>query len=117
MATNLEDLFLRVLNEQAQVNGIAIEQPVTEYRFHPTRKWRFDFAWPAFRVAVEIDGGAFAGGRHNTGLGSHNDKDKMNAAAALGWRVLAFDAKHLREPELVFGTILEALGAFPCDTM
>jgi very-short-patch-repair endonuclease len=117
MASDLEDLFLRVLNEQSQVNGIAVEQPEAEYRFHPDRKWRFDFAWPAFKVAVEVDGGAFTRGRHNTGVGSHNDKDKMNAAAALGWRVLAFDAKHLQNPDYVFETILEALGTFTPDPM
>jgi hypothetical protein len=31
-----------------------LPDPVTEYRFHPTRRWRMDFAWPAHQVAVEL---------------------------------------------------------------
>lgn len=62
--------------------------PVAEYRFHPVRKWRFDFAWPGQRVAAEVDGGQWkaGGGRHNT----DRDREKLNVAAALGWRVLRF---------------------------
>ena len=40
------------------------EEVVAEYRFHPSRDWRFDFAIPSRRVAVEVEGGAFNGGRH-----------------------------------------------------
>ena len=40
------------------------EEVVAEYRFHPGRDWRFDFAIPSRRVAVEVEGGAFNGGRH-----------------------------------------------------
>jgi very-short-patch-repair endonuclease len=65
--------------------------PVPEYRFHPVRRWRFDFAWPSSPrggVAVEVDGGQWraGGGRHNT----DRDREKLNTAAALGWRVLRF---------------------------
>jgi very-short-patch-repair endonuclease len=59
--------------------------PVPEYRFHPVRRWRFDFSWPSSArggVAVEAAGG----GRHNT----DPDREKLNTAAALGWRVLRF---------------------------
>ena len=40
------------------------EEVVAEYRFHSGRDWRFDFAIPSRRVAVEVEGGAFNGGRH-----------------------------------------------------
>lgn len=30
---------------------------VREHRFHPTRRWRFDFAWPDEKVALEVEGG------------------------------------------------------------
>jgi very-short-patch-repair endonuclease len=64
--------------------------PVAEYRFHPTRKWRFDFAWPTERLAVEVNGGAFAsgGGRHTRGAGFRSDAEKLSEAAILGWRVI-----------------------------
>ncbi len=34
-----------------------LPEPRPEYRFHPTRLWRFDYAWPQERLAVEFDGG------------------------------------------------------------
>ena len=33
---------------------------------HPTRRWRFDFAWPDPMVAVEIEGGLYQSGRHQS---------------------------------------------------
>src|SRR5688572_23096660 len=59
-----------------------------EVRFHPTRRWRFDIAWPEKKVAVEVDGGSWIGGRHTTGSGFEKDCEKLSEAAALGWRVL-----------------------------
>lgn len=59
-----------------------------EHRFHPTRKWRFDVAWPFRMVALEVDGGAFIAGRHARGDGIRRDCEKFSEAAALGWRVL-----------------------------
>jgi len=61
-----------------------------EYRFHPVRKWRFDFAWPKLKIAVEIDGGTWASGRHTRGGGYEKDCEKLNAAALLGWFVFRF---------------------------
>ena len=65
---------------------------VAEYRFHGTRKWRFDFAHPGRRIAVEIEGGIFARGRlgHSTGVGIKKDMKKYNEAALLGWTVLRY---------------------------
>lgn len=59
----------------------------TEHRFHPSRKWRFDFALPLLKVAIEIDGGVFGNGRHNRASGFIKDCEKLNHAAAAGWRV------------------------------
>jgi len=59
-----------------------------EMYFHPTRKWRFDFAWRKQMLAVEIDGGTWSGGRHVRGSGYQGDVDKFNQAVLLGWRVL-----------------------------
>lgn len=74
-----------------------------EFRFHPDRKWRFDFAWPELKVAVEVEGGTFARGktRHTTGQGFHDDCIKYNAAAIFGWLVLRGDTKLVKDGRLV----------------
>lgn len=59
-----------------------------EYRFHPDRRWRFDFAWPDLALAVEIEGR----GRHQTVVGFRHDCEKYNEAIAGGWRVMRFPA-------------------------
>jgi hypothetical protein len=52
--------------------------------------WRFDFAWPEQRLAVEVEGGMWSGGRHNRAAGFAEDCRKYNAATRLGWRVLRY---------------------------
>lgn len=77
---------------------------VTEYRFHPTREWHFDFAIPACRVAIEVEGGAFIGGRHIRPDGYLRDMEKYNEAAAAGWlliRVLPTELLSLRTLQLI----------------
>lgn len=63
-----------------------------EYRFHPTRRWRFDWAYPAKKVAVEFEGGVATRGRHTRILGYTKDCEKYNQAALLGWAVLRYTA-------------------------
>ena len=63
---------------------------VREYRFYPSRMWRFAYAIPALRIAIEIDGGIWIQGRHNRASGYIGDMEKFNAAATLGWVVLKF---------------------------
>lgn len=75
-------LFIAV----CQAHGLPL--PEAEHKFHPTRKWRFDFAWPDFKVALENDGGVWINGGHNRGSGWKKDTDKRNTAAELGWRLL-----------------------------
>jgi very-short-patch-repair endonuclease len=72
----------------AVCKAAGLPVPVAEFRFHPTRRWRFDFAWPGEMVALEIDGGTWTGGRHVRGRGVANDCEKLCEAVALGWRVL-----------------------------
>lgn len=81
---------------------------VPEYKFHPTRKWRFDFAWPENKIAMEVEGGVWTGGRHTRGAGFLKDCEKYNAAASLGWRIFRFTPKQIRRLEHV-PVILEAI--------
>lgn len=82
---------------------------VTEFTFAPPRKWRFDVAWPEARLAVEIDGGVFCGGRHSRGAGYRADAQKLNTATLLGWRVLRVLPEQVRSLECLT-YILPALG-------
>ena len=64
-----------------------LEGMVREHEFHPTRKWRFDFAWPAHRFAVEIEGITHGKGRHQQRDGFIGDAEKYEAAQLAGWTV------------------------------
>lgn len=58
-----------------------------EFRFFPKRRWRFDFAIPEIKVAIEIEGGVYTNGRHTRGLGYEKDCEKYNTAILEGWKV------------------------------
>ncbi len=66
----------------------GLPRPEFEYRFDDTRRWRFDIAWPARKVAVEVQGGLFSGGRHVRGASLRREYEKLNTAAIGGWCVL-----------------------------
>lgn len=74
--------------------GPDLPTPKREYKFHPERRWRFDFAFVEQRLAVECDGGQWVagGGRHN----GDPDREKLNQAAILGWRVLRFSTRQIQ---------------------
>lgn len=67
-----------------------------QYRFHPQRLWRFDFAWPGRKLALEVDGGTWSGGRHTRGAGFEADCEKCAAAVLQGWRVLRATSGQVR---------------------
>ena len=68
-----------------------------EYKFHPDRKWRFDFAFPKDKIAIEVEGGLFTQGRHTRGRGYIQDMQKYNAATILGWRVLRYGTGQIND--------------------
>lgn len=79
-STDPADVFV-ALCEQA---GIECRK---EYRFHPVRRWRFDYALPAQLIAVEVEGGVWTRGRHVSPRGFLSDMEKYNTATAMGWKV------------------------------
>jgi len=113
----------------------GLPTPETEYRFHPTRRWRFDMAFPDEKVALEVEGGIYSrpvkcnhchqqvtkmtksgrnviireGGRHATGKGIEGDAEKYNEAAILGWKVLRFTSRMIEDGRAI-ETICKAFG-------
>lgn len=79
---------MSTVNFAALVAGLGLPEPVEEFRFDVNRKWRFDYAWPEYALALEVEGGIWSGGRHVRGKGYERDCEKYNEAALLGWRVL-----------------------------
>ena len=87
-------------------------EPEAQHVFHPTRKWRFDFAWPDLQVAVEIHGGVFQKGPsgHRSIAGMVADMEKINAAQVLGWIVIQLHANDLdKRPVMAIQTVTEGL--------
>lgn len=79
---------------------------VREHRFHPERRWRFDFAFPSVKLAVEVDGRY-----HRTHEGVRNDCEKGNEAIRLGWRVLHFPSFQKSRAHEWAATIVEVLAS------
>lgn len=100
---------------------------VIEHRFHSVRRWRFDYAIPKIKLAVEYHGnaafvGKFGSSGHGSIKGQTNDCEKINSAIALGWLVLQFTALHFRHSDRfkhnltdVRTTIMNALASMQTD--
>lgn len=80
-----------------QLRAARLSPPELEYRFHPTRRWRFDFAWPDLLLAAELEGGTWSSGRHTRGPGFEKDAEKQCEAAILGWKILRFNNKMVED--------------------
>lgn len=85
--------------------------PVTEHRFHPWRRWRWDVALLEHRIAIEIDGATWAGGRHTTGRGHQSDAEKRNAGTILGWKCLTYNRAMIERGDVRrdVGALLEVM--------
>lgn len=77
------------------MRGVGLK-PEHEFVFHPERRWRFDFAFPDVKVAVEAEGGIFVKGAHTRGAHFRSDCEKYNAAVELGWRVLRYTDREIK---------------------
>jgi len=89
----LEDQF------EMQLKAVKLLGFEREHRFHPTRRWRFDFANPAKKIAIELHGAIFTQGRHSRGAGIEGDMEKINEAQMLGWDVLCFSGGMVKSGE------------------
>lgn len=82
-----------------QVARYQLPAPEREFVFGNEafgRKWRFDFYWRPYRLAVELHGLVHNGvGGHQTIPGMTRDADKRNAAILLDLHVLVFFQGHV----------------------
>ena len=80
-----------------------LAKPETEYRFHKTRQWRFDFAWPDYVLAIEAEGGTWLQTTKGFSKGHahpkrfEDDCEKYNEAALDGWMVLRFTGDMIKD--------------------
>lgn len=79
--TKIRDIFTTICKTDLHV------ECVKEHRFHPKRMWRFDYAIPEHKIAIEVEGGVWTGGRHTRPQGFLGDIEKYNTATLMGWRV------------------------------
>ncbi len=84
---------------------------VEEHKFHPVRKWRFDFAHLESKTAIELEGGVGNKSRHTATAGYIKDCEKYNTATALGWRVFRIPGYWL-----TFNKLTEIKDAISCQT-
>jgi len=71
-----------------QLKAGKLPAPVREHCPVKGRRWRVDFAWLTEKVAIEVEGGIWNGGRHTSGVGFTKDIEKYNALTLDGWRVI-----------------------------
>ena len=71
--------------------------PVTQHQFHNVRLWRFDFYWPKYKLAVEVQG---YGPGHCSKKGMLNDADKSNSALTRGIRTVFITEHHVRNQNI-----------------
>lgn len=64
------------------------------------RKWRADFVHRSTKTMIEIEGGAWTGGRHTRGTGFTEDATKYLRAWELGWGVVRLTEKQITEQDV-----------------
>lgn len=87
-----KDYISRHLLEWTQNHLVKL---LEEFKFHPDRKWRFDWCIPDLKIAIEFEGGIFKATQgHNSIKGMLKDIQKYNAAQELGWKVIRMHPKN-----------------------
>ncbi len=95
-------LEARFLDLWTSLHGPELER---EFRFHPKRRWRADFAQLESRVLIEIEGGVWTRGRHLTPRGFQADAEKYLTATLQGWSVV-----RLTDMQLTMETLIDLIG-------
>lgn len=79
-----KDMFIMFLEKEMQL------EVWPEFYFSTERLFRFDYAVPKYKIAIEQEGGIWAKGNsgHSSGTGISRDMEKSNLAQSKGWVVI-----------------------------
>lgn len=84
---NTIELILQELKRLGTISGY-----VQELKFDDMRRYRFDWAIPDLKLAIEYEGLNSEKSRHTTKKGYTGDCQKYNLAVINGWKVLRYTA-------------------------
>lgn len=69
----------------------------SEFKFHPERRFRLDFAHIESKTGIECNGGTHHKGGHSSGRGIQRDYEKQRLAAPQGWIIIPLSASDIDE--------------------
>jgi very-short-patch-repair endonuclease len=78
------------------IRAQRLPAPVREFLPIEGRRFRIDFAWPDRRIALEVQGGNWSGGRHTRAGALNAEYEKVNLLVLAGWRVLLVSPEHIQ---------------------
>jgi very-short-patch-repair endonuclease len=84
-----------------QIAACQLPKPELEVRVIPNRRFRFDFCWPALKIALEVDGATWTGGRHSRGAGIARDCEKVCEAAIAGWTCIRVTTQQVENGQAI----------------
>jgi very-short-patch-repair endonuclease len=103
-----------------EIRAMRLPAPIPQYRWATElvtakgkpRQFRADFAWPAFRLLVEVQGGIWrpGGGAHSGGMAIERDIDKQQCAVLLGWWLFPVTTDDVKNGRAI-GQVVRALAA------
>lgn len=83
----------RGANNLFSVINSVIQGWEMEYRFDDHKNYRFDFALPSHKIAIEYEGLFSDKSGHTTIKGYIKDTEKYNLGTIKGWKILRYTAK------------------------
>lgn len=95
-------LFLTAFCKNANIELLA------EHKFCATRKFRFDWALPQYKIAIEYEGLHNAKSGHLTIQGYKDNCEKYNLAVKEGWRLLRYHADSYKKVIADLLTVIES---------
>lgn len=84
---------LKEMKQNLRFLGYEFEE---EHRVHHSRLFRFDIAFPDFRIGIEYEGLVSEKNFHTSIAGYTSNTEKYNLAAVNGWMVLRYTCKNYK---------------------